>query len=308
MRQLTKEIINDVSLETGIAPSYLEKDWYLVEVLCILSRLYSSKEKIVFSGGTSLSKAFNLISRFSEDVDFSVTGLDNSNRSNRSKFRDEIISCINACEMLNVDDTTVKSRDESRYVSFYAEYPKEFNLESALRNNLKVEISFKPVYLPTVKKKIKSFVGQFYDGAPEAVIDCVSPIETAANKFSALLWRVDIKNRSDVKNHMTNDPALIRHLHDLSALYQIICDNADFKMLVAEIYKKDCLRGNKARSLSFNDFVFKTLNTLKSDELYRIEYENFVSTMSYGEQHIEFDEALKNYEQLCNIVTDGFSH
>ena len=32
MKRLTKEIIDAVSLETGIAPSYIEKDWYLVSV------------------------------------------------------------------------------------------------------------------------------------------------------------------------------------------------------------------------------------------------------------------------------------
>ena len=32
MKQLTKDIIDAVSLETGIAPSYIEKDWYLVSV------------------------------------------------------------------------------------------------------------------------------------------------------------------------------------------------------------------------------------------------------------------------------------
>ena len=37
MKQLTKDIIDAVSLETGIAPSYIEKDWYLVSVLSLIT-------------------------------------------------------------------------------------------------------------------------------------------------------------------------------------------------------------------------------------------------------------------------------
>ena len=136
MKLLTKEIIDEVSFETGIAPSYIEKDWYLVLALSLLQKTESSDRKIVFAGGTSLSKAFGIISRFSEDVDFSVVGLEKSNRKARSKYKDELVSVLNQNSILSVDADTIKSRDEGRYVSFYINYPKEFELETALRNNL----------------------------------------------------------------------------------------------------------------------------------------------------------------------------
>ena len=304
MRQLTKEIIDEVSFETGIAPSYIEKDWYLVLALSLLQNVQTPDQRIVFAGGTSLSKAFGIISRFSEDVDFSVVGLENANRTARSRYKDELISILNQDSILSVDGDTIKSRDEGRYVNFYINYPKEFTLENSLRNNLKMEISFKPTYLPPKVCEITSFVGQYIQDAPKVSMECISPIETAANKFSALLWRVDIKDRSQNYNHMTNDPALMRHLHDLSALYPIIYNNKDFLRLVSEIYEKDCNRGDKYRNILFKDFVIKTLNTLKSDALYRKEYEDFVATMSYGEKQISFDDAIKHYEYLCQIVVE----
>lgn len=301
MRQLTKEIIDAVSLETGIAPSYIEKDWYLVSVLSSIQQRNTPYVKVVFAGGTSLSKGFNLIHRFSEDVDFSIVGLEDKNRRARGTYRDELIRHIQANELFKIDDETVKSRDECRYVNFYISYPKQVHLESSLRNDLKVELSFKPTYLPTIKKRITAFAAEFVGDSPVAEIDCINPTETAANKFSALLWRIDIKDRSEPYNHMTNDPALMRHLYDLSALSAVIRNDADFVRLVKEIFEKDKDRG-KDRDITLNNFITQTVNTLETDKLYRKEYNSFVSTMCYDNDTISFETALETYKQLCGIV------
>ena len=304
MKKLTKELIDEVSFETGIAPSYIEKDWYLVLTLCLLQKINTADTKVIFVGGTSLSKGYNLISRFSEDVDFSVVSKANTNRHSRSIYKNNLISNINDSKILSVDEETIKSRDENRYINFYIDYPKEFVIDSALRNNLKMELSFKETFLPPIVCNIKSFVGNYISDAPSVEMECISPIETAANKFSALLWRIDIKDRSQEYNHMTNDPALMRHLHDLSALYPSIIQNKTFISLVAKIYELDQKRGNNLRNISLKDFVLKTLKTIKEDPLYKKEYENFVDTMSYGENRITFDEAIKNYEILCHMFID----
>ncbi len=301
MKPLTKEIINAVSLETGIAPSYIEKDWYLVLVLSLLQQHNTNNQKIVFAGGTSLSKGYGLIHRFSEDVDFNIIGFEDKNRKARSSFRDELIGYIENNESLHIDKATLKSRDECKYINFYINYPKEVELESSLRSDLKVELSFKSTYLPTITKKISSLVAEFVPDCPIAEIECISPVETAANKFSALLWRMDIKDRSQPYNHMTNDPALMRHLHDLSALHYIIENNSDFMRLVREIFEKDKIRGDKNRNISLKDFINQTIEKLEKDTLYEKEYDSFVSTMCYGEQVISFKQALQSYKQLCSV-------
>lgn len=54
-------------------PTYLEKDFWVCLVLDILyNGLSSDHPRLLFKGGTSLSKAYGLIRRFSEDVDFTV--------------------------------------------------------------------------------------------------------------------------------------------------------------------------------------------------------------------------------------------
>lgn len=51
----------------GLRPALVEKDYYVTEALRIIAGTYG--DKVIFKGGTSLAKGWNLIRRFSEDVD-----------------------------------------------------------------------------------------------------------------------------------------------------------------------------------------------------------------------------------------------
>ena len=51
----------------GLRPALIEKDYYVTEALRIIAA--TTGDRIIFKGGTSLSKGWNLIQRFSEDVD-----------------------------------------------------------------------------------------------------------------------------------------------------------------------------------------------------------------------------------------------
>ena len=56
---------------TGMAAHAVEKDWWVVQTLAIIFEMEIG-EHLVFKGGTSLSKAWGLIERFSEDIDLAV--------------------------------------------------------------------------------------------------------------------------------------------------------------------------------------------------------------------------------------------
>jgi len=51
----------------GLRPAIIEKDYYVTEALRIIAS--AAGDKVIFKGGTSLSKGWNLIRRFSEDID-----------------------------------------------------------------------------------------------------------------------------------------------------------------------------------------------------------------------------------------------
>lgn len=66
-----KSIITQVSEESGLPFIAIEKDWWVCQCL---NALFSSsiRDFLVFKGGTSLSKSWGLIERFSEDIDISI--------------------------------------------------------------------------------------------------------------------------------------------------------------------------------------------------------------------------------------------
>lgn len=77
-----KLYIDEAAARRGLSPVILEKDFW---VCWLLSVVFASsfREVVVFKGGTSLSKVFGVINRFSEDIDLSLSpaflGLDEPN-------------------------------------------------------------------------------------------------------------------------------------------------------------------------------------------------------------------------------------
>ena len=70
----TKEkeaIFNAIATEQGMTPFAVEKDWWVCRTLEIIFQMDIAAH-LVFKGGTSLSKAWKLIHRFSEDIDLAI--------------------------------------------------------------------------------------------------------------------------------------------------------------------------------------------------------------------------------------------
>jgi len=65
------ELYQAISNQTGIPTFAVEKDWWVVQCLATVFSL-PIKDHLVFKGGTSLSKAWKLIERFSEDIDLAI--------------------------------------------------------------------------------------------------------------------------------------------------------------------------------------------------------------------------------------------
>lgn len=66
-----KIMIERVLEHVKLPPQSIEKDLWVTQVLHALFSLPMS-DKLIFKGGTSLSKAWNLIDRFSEDIDLAI--------------------------------------------------------------------------------------------------------------------------------------------------------------------------------------------------------------------------------------------
>lgn len=300
-----KEIIEEVAIELGIAPSFIEKDWYAVQVIDIISSFKPYNIIPIFSGGTSLSKGYKLIKRFSEDIDFKIkTSSDDIKRALRRKFRENIIEQINSSKTLEVIRDSIDSKNESHFFSFSITYPQIFSLHASLRPTLKLEMTFQDVQLPTNGCNISSLISEYLHNEAETSIDCVSLLETAADKLSALLWRMEIKDRSEKMGSVKNDPTIIRHLYDLHALKEHILNDFHFIEIVVKAINNDIGRGGSDRQLSVQEKIYFSLLQLRDDRKYKDEYESFVDAMFYGpdNERIDFYTACQSYQEITEFI------
>ncbi len=302
MKKFDKTFIDEVSQAKGILAAYIEKDYYIVELLKIIASFQNDSFSVTFSGGTSLSKGFGIINRFSEDIDFMVLSSDENSRSVYRTFRKNLFEKIDATGILKVSEDEKIIGNESRFVSFYVDYPKAFD-DKSLRQQVKIEISAKPIRLKPKNQKINSWIDEYIGKDSELRINCLSPLETAANKFSAFLWRADCKDRTSNEKKL-NDPTIVRHLYDLYKLQDVISSNeSDFYKLIAKIYENDKNRGDKANDQSLKEFATAALAKIKADKIYEKEYSDFVTNMVYKDSDIiQFSFALNYFERLIQSI------
>jgi predicted nucleotidyltransferase component of viral defense system len=66
-----RNILSAINKETKLPTDAIEKDWWVVQTLRLIFEM-DCADSLVFKGGTSLSKAWGLIERFSEDIDLAL--------------------------------------------------------------------------------------------------------------------------------------------------------------------------------------------------------------------------------------------
>ena len=66
-----RNILSAINKKTKLPTDAVEKDWWVVQTLRLIFEM-DCADSLVFKGGTSLSKAWGLIERFSEDIDLAL--------------------------------------------------------------------------------------------------------------------------------------------------------------------------------------------------------------------------------------------
>jgi hypothetical protein len=62
--------VTAAAADNDLAEAFIEKDYWITEILCVIAQ--TLRGRAIFKGGTSLSKGWALLDRFSEDVDLFV--------------------------------------------------------------------------------------------------------------------------------------------------------------------------------------------------------------------------------------------
>ena len=301
---LDRRLVEKVAGDLLTSPGLVEKDWHVTRAIGVFAARDHGGAIPAFGGGTSLSKAWGLIKRFSEDIDFKVTMPPGSSRNrakrDRSVYRDQIIGALTDAGFILAGE--LRKRDENRFFSGDFFYSGLFDAMAGLRPHIRVEMSLMPPALPSIARPIGSLIAMAQGQSPEiAAFPCVDPVETAADKVSALAWRVHARQRGGEND----DPTIIRHLHDLAALKASAAASRDFVTLVRKATAADAGRGGEATAFSTPAVLFAgMLERLATDPLWASEYEAFVDAVSFAapDEQIGFDAALAAVGDLIALL------
>lgn len=229
-----KEIINQTSAQIGIIPTAVEKDfWVMIALKAIFDTKYS--DYIVFKGGTSLSKGWNIIDRFSEDIDL---GIDRSYlnfggdltksgvrklRKDAAKFIDnyfvqELRSRLNDNNIQEFNLSLVDFEEsDTDPMSIELKYDSITEKIEYLRPRILIEISSRSLRDPFELRNMKSFISSKYSDKDfvdkEIQVPTVLPTRTMLEKIFLLH-----EEFQKPKGKKIRFERMTRHLYDLERL------------------------------------------------------------------------------------------
>lgn len=223
----------------GINQLAIEKDWWVMVTLKALFRT-TCADSLIFKGGTSLSKGFQIIERFSEDIDLAIShsffGIDKTSKSQREKLRkmarvfvhDTLSSELDArLQELGVSgyrvenvthqldkDGNLKAIDSDKdptVILLHYDSVVEGSVDY-IPPRVKIEISCLSMDEPTEVREIQSYIADSFKEEDEtlASIRTVLPSRTFLEKIFLLAEEF----QKDKPRHVR----MSRHLYDLERL------------------------------------------------------------------------------------------
>jgi len=230
------EIINQMHEETQLPQVIIEKDLWVTAVLRALFALPYA-ENLSFKGGTSLSKCWNLIERFSEDVDiainreffgffgdtFTIKQISKNLRKSACKFIRNNLQFDLARQMeaagiavdfsVKMNTTPVRTIDPEKV---FVEYKSVFNASPYIKNTVVLEIGGRSMKEPLQRVKIQSLIDKHFVRATFAEksfeVNVVVPERTFWEKICLLYEEFSKQSESIRVERMS------RHLYDLARM------------------------------------------------------------------------------------------
>jgi hypothetical protein len=231
-----QQLVTIAAGEIGLLPVWVEKDYWLVRVLEALVRSPALAGRFVFKGGTSLSKAWRLIERFSEDIDLLLTGENHGPMPTTKGDREKVFKAVRgAIEeatplRLPLEGLTEEAKKQYYFRSDnhgYMRYPLRAESLAARAGSdewLLVEAGFRGGSQPWTVVPICSYVGEHIAARPELselaaqyaadIVPVKVPVLGAERTFVEKLLAVHAASVGDLSNLQG------RHFYDLSKLHR----------------------------------------------------------------------------------------
>lgn len=309
-----KKLILQVTAERMGLPAYaIEKDWWVVQTLNALFQS-DAGEHLLFKGGTSLSKGWELIDRFSEDIDLGLNreflGFSSGTISNSQVKKLRKVSCKYITE--NLTSKLKKSFSKSGFqklkiycenlnasdqdpISIVVVYPTELEYPEYIKSQIKIEVGSRSMKEPFSFRDVSSwisqnFLNQKYADLPNS-IPCINPERTFLEKLFLLHEEFQ---KSSQKMRVDR---LSRHLYDIykisqSEYFEKIWDHH----LIHSIIRHRS-RFNKIKGVNYNMHYPPSLNAVPPTPLskkWKEDYKKMKEGMIYGDS--------PSYEELVNAL------
>ncbi|MEE3484838.1 MAG: nucleotidyl transferase AbiEii/AbiGii toxin family protein [Bacteroidales bacterium] len=311
----------------GINQVAIEKDWW---VTITLKALFQTEccDSLSFKGGTSLSKGFNLIERFSEDIDLTIShsffGIDKTNKSQREKLRKNARRYIHEILTLQLDmklkemgitgysiENMTKTTDKNGLFHpidsdkdptvILLHYPSivENNI-SYIPSRIKIEISCLSMDEPIEKCGIHSIIEQCFKGEDTKTnckIRTVVPTRTFLEKMFLLAEEFQKKSPRSVR--------MSRHLYDLEKMMDTVYGQ---KALADSTLYNDIIEHRKTyyalKHVNYDLLNPTTINFMipkQEMKAWEADYADMKRYFIYG-QSLEFEALIKRMQELENRV------
>ena len=276
-----KEIIETVARELGRSEQMVEKD--TIQSM-FLYELAKSELPFVFKGGTSLSKAYNLIDRFSEDIDLSMNR--RPTQSERVKSKELIIDIAENLGLVLSNPEDIKSRyDYNKYVFKYE------SLFSVIPLEIIIETSYYQSVYPVDKHVVGSFVGRFCLDrniilpVPFETAEVMMNVQSVKRTFVDKVFAVcDYK----IQNMQDRDS---RHLYDICKLLREVELNEELDKLI-DMVRDDRMQSKNNPSAQLEYLIPDMLKEIIRSRFYEPDYKNVTQKLLY--EDISYDYAIEN--------------
>jgi predicted nucleotidyltransferase component of viral defense system len=315
-----------IAEETGMSAFAVEKDWWVSRTLEIIFQMDIAKH-LVFKGGTSLSKAWNLINRFSEDIDlaidmdFFMTPTKNWSKGERTKLRKtagEYSTSIFFVELEaeflkrgleNLHFTIVETSESDRDPRVLEiQYPNLIEQQTDyMLPRIQIEVSCRSLREPFSIQKFGSLVDEVYFEREFAQsffqVPTVNPERTFLEKIFLLheeFKRPEEKMRVD---------RLSRHLYDVYHLTKAgIADRAINDKELYETIVSHRYLFSKIGGVDYNSHNPSTLNPIPPNKVqkdWESDYAKMKEEMIYEKNPPSFEDLISNLtnlkDQLLNV-------
>lgn len=294
-KEAFEELVIGAANELHIPANVIEKDYF---VTLTLKKLSTKLKDMVFKGGTSLTKCYQLLDRFSEDIDISYTAESGVPGDSRKKqLKKAVVSTLESLELTinNLEYT----RSRRNYNCYCASYPSIYDNSPFLKQELVLETYVALLPFPTVTRMVDNYLYRFlkkidrldiaeqYDLMPFPITTQAIERTLVDKVFAICDYYLDGKT----EKHS-------RHLYDIHKIYTNMEIPNDFKDLIVNVRS---LRSELAVCPSAKDGVDinKVLQEIVDTEAYKNDYEEITSGLLFTP--LEYDEVITSIKAIIQL-------